>query len=126
MLEPTVVYNSRDGWTAIRGRDKKDRLRARDGSNILDSWFKFTGTVPLTNVGTNSLAVATITGVPVAVRPGDVVTVNPKAALAAAVALTTVRVPTNGTIVVTLACPDIATAGSQAAVGVDVGVLRIL
>ena len=89
----------------------------------IKGFFAFTGTTPLTNVGTNSVSVATMTGA-TGVKAGDKIIATPKAALAAAVAVGGVRVVGNNSVVVSLVTPGIATAGSQAAVGWDCIVLR--
>ena len=86
---------------------------------VQKNFFKWTGTTPLTNVGTNSLAIATLTGVPAGLAPGDIMAAVPKAALAAAINVSHFRIPTNGVVNVTLVSPQITSAGSQAAVGWD-------
>ena len=116
-----LVYSARDSRIDLRDPRTKQVLQQwpLNQQGMQKNFFKWTGTTPLTNVGTNALAVATLTGVPAGLEPGDIVHAVPKAALAVAVAVSHWRVPTNGTVVVTLTSPQITTAGSQAAVGWD-------
>ena len=120
-----IQYDVEGHKWVIQGGDERPRMEIPDNvAGVFAGWAKFVGTTPLVNVATNGISVATLTGVPAIVVPGDRVFASPKAALAAAVIVSDWRVPTNGTIVVRLCSPQITSAGSQAAVGWDVFVLK--
>jgi len=84
---------------------------------------KMGGTLPLTNVPTAGAAVATITGMTVAV--GDTLYATVKATgLIAGIGIAGVHIPTTNVVVAKLVNPAIDTAGSQPAVGIDIVAIR--
>ena len=120
---PNLYYNDELGKWVLSGRDDLPRLEVPDSNRgILRGMNLQVGTTPLINVATNAVGIATMTGI--TCEPGDIVFGVPKAALAAVVGLTTIRVATTNVPVVTFANPGIGLAGSQAAVGWDVVVIK--
>ena len=121
-MPPDIAYDTLRGRWVVMGSDDLPKEYIPDSQTLITGKYAYVGTTPLTNVGTNAVAVATMTGI--TCQPGDKIVANPKAALAAVVGLGDVRVATNNVVVVKFINPGIALAGSQAAVGWDVLVVR--
>ena len=139
-FKPTWFWNSeknrwefrtRDGYCASISQDGIDTsgniiaLRARIGAGGTISLIqKFSGTLTgITAVGSGATAVGTVTGM-TGIAFGDSVFGNPKAALGGNIGIAGWHVPTTNTVnaYITNTKPD--SAGSLAAVGVDILVLR--
>lgn len=95
------------------------------GGGTLTYFDCFTGTIALSAVGTNTVTVATISGLGSAgIAVGDLILVNAKAAIAG-VMMGQGWIPTTNVVVVPVVNPSDIGGGSLPAVGVDVFVTRI-
>ena len=94
------------------------------GGATLSFLTKLTGTLGgLAAVGTNTVAVATITGM--TVTPGDMVFGTPKVALAGGIGIVGYFVAATNTVNAYVVNPSIASAGSLPHTGIDVTILRL-
>ncbi len=130
-------WNSRSGRWEVRGRGKGEPIMylAEAGPGIPDgktltfgaqavsAFKKHTGTIALSAIVTNTVGVATVTGLS-GIAVGDLVFVVPKSAIAGKT-LGQAVVATTNTVNVYVNNPNISSAGSLAAVGVDVFQVRL-
>ena len=94
------------------------------GGGTISLITKVTGTIVLAAVGTNAVAVATVTGLgSAAIAVGDMVTVTPRAAITG-VLLGLGWIPTTNVVIVPVCNPSGVGGGSLPAVGVDVLITR--
>ncbi len=99
-------------------------LKVGAGGGALTLRMKVTGTISLAAVGTCGVGVATMTGIGSSgIAVGDLVTVTPKAAISG-VGFVGAYIPTTNVVNVYVVNPDILSAGSLPAVGIDAHISR--
>lgn len=121
------IRSSQTGsFNAVNANAFVNTARVIVGGGTISLIKKLLGTIPLINVGTNSVAVATITGMGSAgIAVGDTIYPTVRAAgLVAAVIMGQAWVPTTNVVNIALSSPAINTAGSQSPVGIDIVVVR--
>ena len=95
------------------------------GGGAVSFMDKIVGSIALAAIGTAGVAVATVAGLGSAsIAVGDIVSVNPKAAISG-IGLAGVHVPTTNVVNVYVVNPSDTGGGSLPAVGVDVLVARV-
>lgn len=137
MAKSSLDFNPRTNRWEVKGRNgdielafgegglySKAGVKAGSSGTTMGQIRKLTGTLPATNVGSAAGAVVTITGM-TGLAIGDMVFITPKVAFTDAnLGIGAVRIPTTNTLNVTLINHRAATAGSTAAIGVDVLAFR--